>query len=226
MLTAGKTGADITLTATDGHVLGAYLARPEGRARGALVVAQDAFGVGAYIRSVCDGFAADGYAAIAPAIYDRQQRGAVFDHTPGSQDDARRCRGALVWDQVLADVEAARAKVSEWGRVGVVGYCVGGSIAWLAASALPFAAASSYYGKDIVDWLDRPPRCPIILHFGDRDRLIPPADVERIRAAYPAIPTYIYPAGHGFDGTGHGQHAPSAELARERTLALFREHIG
>jgi carboxymethylenebutenolidase len=226
MLTAGKIGADITLTASDGHGLGAYLARPEGRARGALVVAQDAFGVGAYIRSVCDAFAADGYAAIAPAIYDRQQPGAVFDHTPGSQDDARRCRGALVWEQVLADVEAARAKVSEWGKVGVVGYCVGGSIAWLAASALPFATASSYYGKDIVDWLDRPPRCPIILHFGDRDRLIPLTDVERIRAAYPAIPTYIYPAGHGFDGVGPGHHAPSAELARQRTLALFREHIG
>src|SRR5271168_5150492 len=102
MLTASKIGADINLTASDGHVLGAYLARPEGRARGALVVAQDAFGVGTYIRSVCDGFAADGYVAIAPAIYDRQQRDAVFDHAPGAQDDARRLRGALVWDEVLA----------------------------------------------------------------------------------------------------------------------------
>jgi carboxymethylenebutenolidase len=226
MLTASKPGEDIDLTAADGHRLGAYLARPEGRPRGALVVAQDAFGVGAYISSVCDAFAADGYAAIAPAIYDRQQRDAVFDHAPGSQDGARRCRGGLVWDQVLADVDAARAKVSAWGKVGIVGYCVGGSITWLAASALPFAAASSYYGKDIVDWLDRPPRCPIILHFGDHDRLIPLADAERVRAAYPAIPTYIYPAGHGFDGVGQGHHAPSAMLARERTLALFREHIG
>ena len=226
MLTADKIGEEVRLTAADGHVLGAYLARPEGRPRGALVVAQDAFGVGAYIRSVCDAFAADGYAAIAPAIYDRQQRGAVFDQTPDSQAKARRMRAAMVWDQVLADIDAARSKVSEWGKVGVVGYCVGGSIAWLAASTLPFAAASSYYGKDIVDWLDRPPRCPIILHFGDRDRLIPLADVERIRIVYPAIPTYIYPAGHGFDGTGQGHHGPSAELARERTLALFREHIG
>ena len=219
MLTTSRTGADIRLMASDGHVLGAYLALPDGRPRGALVVAQDAYGVGAYIRSVCDGFAADGYAAIAPAIYDRQERDAVLDHTPDSQARARRFRGALAWDHVLADMDAARAKVDEWGRVGVVGYCVGGSIAWLAAS-------SSYYGKDIPDWLDRPPRCPIILHFGDRDRLIPLADIARVRAAYPAIPTYIYAAGHGFDGVGPGHHAPSAKLARERTLALFREHIG
>ena len=108
---------------------------------------------------------------------------------------------------MIADVAAARDRVSDLGRVGVVGFCVGGSIAWLAAARLPFAAASSYYGKDIVNWLDRPPQCPIILHFGDHDRLIPLADVEPIRAAYPDIPTYIYPTGHGFDGVGRGHHA-------------------
>lgn len=226
MLAASTNGADIELKAPDDHTLGAYLALPAGRPRGALVIAQDAFGVGAYIRSVCDAFAADGYASIAPAIYDRQQRNAVFEHTPDSQALARRLRAGLVWTDVLADMSAVAARVSEWGAVGVLGYCVGGSIAWLAASALPVAAASCYYGRDIVDLLDRAPRCPTMLHFGDRDRLIPLADVERIRAACPDIPIHVYPAGHGFDGVGSGHHAASASLARERTLALFRRYIG
>jgi carboxymethylenebutenolidase len=219
-------GEAVSLTAADGHVLEAYVARPEGRPRGALVVAQDAYGVGAYIRSVCDSYAANGYVAIAPAIYDRQQRSAVFDHSPESQARARHLRAGLDWGSVLADVKAARDHVQSAGRVGIVGFCVGGSIVWLAAHALPFAAASAYYGKDIVDWLDRHPTCPTILHFGDRDRLIPMTDIERVRAACPEIPTYIYPAGHGFDSVGPGHHAESAALARERTLALFSTHIG
>jgi carboxymethylenebutenolidase len=224
--TSPQTSEDISLTAADGHVLHAYLARPRGAVRGALVVVQDAFGVGAYIRSVCDSYAADGYAAIAPSIYDRQQRNAVFDHTPELQAMARRCRAGLDWEKVITDIAAARNRVSEHGRVGIVGFCVGGSIAWLAAARLPFAAASSYYGKDVVGWLDQPPQCPTVLHFGDHDRLIPLADIEAIRAAHPDIPTFIYPTGHGFDGVGRGHHPDSAALARSRTLAHFRAHIG
>jgi carboxymethylenebutenolidase len=219
-------GTDIQLRAADGHVFDAYVAAPRHTPRGALVVIQDAFGVGHYIRSVCDSYCADGYMAIAPALYDRQQRGSVFDHSPESHKAAARFRVALNWDHVLADVEAAIAHVSTAGPVGILGFCVGGSVAWLAAASLPVAAAACYYGKDIVGWLDRPPRCPALLHFGESDHLISPNDVEEIKQAYPNLPTYIYAAGHGFDGTGKGHHAESAAIARSRTLEFFRRHIG
>jgi carboxymethylenebutenolidase len=219
-------GADIQLTAADGHVFDAYMALPSQSPRGALVVIQDAFGIGIYIRSVCDAYCADKYITIAPALYDRQQRGAVFDHSPESHKAAARCRAALNWAHVLADVKAAIAHVSTAGPVGILGFCVGGSVAWLTAASLPVAAAACYYGKDIVEWLDRPPRCPAILHFGDSDHLISLSDIETIKRAYPDLPTYLYPAGHGFDGVGKGNHAASAALARSRTLEFFRKHIG
>ena len=221
-----EVGTDIELAAADNHVFDAYMAAPSGAPRGALVVIQDAFGIGSYIRSVCDSYSADGYITVAPALYDRQQRGAVFDHSPESHKVAARCRAALNWEHVLADVNAAIAHVSAAGPVGILGFCVGGSVAWLTAASLPVAAAACYYGKDIVDWLDRRPRCPAILHFGDSDHLISLKDIETIGRAHPNLPTYVYPAGHGFDGVGKGHHAASAVLARSRTLAFFRSHIG
>lgn len=219
-------GDSLQIATGDGHLVDAYLARPSGAARGGLVVIQDAYGLGSYIQSVCDGYAADGYAAIAPALYDRQMRNAVFAHGGETQDRARQLRAGLQWDGVVEDIKAAHAHVAPYGKVGIVGFCVGGSAAWIAAARLPFAAASAYYGRDIVDFLDAPPRCPTILHFGDRDRLIPLSDVERIRARHPGIPTYVYPTGHGFDGPGKSHDAASATTARARSLALFREHLG
>jgi carboxymethylenebutenolidase len=223
-----RMGKNLDITASDGHVLAAYLATPEGKPRGGLVVIQEAFGVTAYVRSVCDAYAKDGYASIAPALYDRQRRDAAFDdaEAPEALAEARRLRAALEWPKVMFDVQAAIDAVRITGRVGIVGYCVGGSVAWLAALSLPVAAASCYYGRDVVDFLDRAPKCPTILHFGAHDHLIAPEDVERIRAAFPDLPNYVYPAGHGFDGAGERHHEPSARLARERTLELFRRHVG
>jgi carboxymethylenebutenolidase len=219
-------GTTITLTAKDGHTLDAYLAVPQQTIRGGLVVIQDAYGLGDYMRSVCDSYAQDGYVAIAPALYDRQARDAVLDHGDSGRDLARRYRAGLSWDQVLLDIQAAYDQVASYGKIGVIGFCVGGSAAWIAAAKLPFAAASAYYGRDIIDFLDSPPNCPTILHFGDHDRLIPLADAERVKASHPAFLAYIYPTGHGFDGPGHSHHEPSANVARERSLALFREYIG
>lgn len=219
-------GDSLQIATGDGHLVDAYLARPSGATRGGLVVIQDAYGLGDYIRGVCDSYAADGYAAIAPALYDRQKRTAVFTHGGESQDEARQLRAGLQWDGVVDDIKAAQAQVASYGKVGIVGFCVGGSAVWIAAARIPFAAASAYYGRDIVDFLDEPPRCPAILHFGDRDRLIPLADVERIRARHPDIPAHIYPTGHGFDGPGKSHDAVSAATARARSLALFREHLG
>jgi carboxymethylenebutenolidase len=211
------------ITASDGHGFSAYFAKPTGRPRGALVVLQEAFGVNAYLRSVCDGFAAEGYACLAPALYDRQERNAAFDsHEPDVLARARKLRAGLVWSDVLRDVSACVERLREFGRVGVAGYCVGGSVAWLAALELDIAAASSYYGRDVVDFLDRAPRCPVILHFGETDHLIPISDVERIRRAMPSLPVYVYPAGHAFD---RERESEPARLARRRTLELFQRHV-
>jgi len=216
----------IEIVAADGHIFSAYVARPRADVRGAIVVIQDAYGVGAYIRSVCDSYADAGYVTIAPSLYDRQQRGAVFSHSEDDKKISHRLRIGLAWSTVLMDVAAAHQQVACVGRVGVLGFCVGGSVSWLAAATQSFAAAAAYYGTDIVDLLDKRPACPIILHFGERDHLISPADVERIRAAYPETPLYRYNAGHGFDGVGAGADPGAAQVARERTLAFFRRYIG
>ncbi len=215
-------GETIEITARDGHRLAGFLSTPAVAPRGGLIVIQTAFGLDDYLRGVCDAFAREGYLTLAPALYDRQRRGAVFEHTPEGGAEAGRMRNAFVWEDVLKDVDAARQRVASAGKVAIVGYCVGGSVVWLAAHSLPFDAAASYYGKDVVDFLDRTPKCPIVLHFGDSDRLIPLADVEKIRTAFPLLPVHVYNAGHGFDGNTPA----AAAIARERTMKLFRDHIG
>ncbi len=215
------------IKASDGHSLDAHLSLPAGDAHGGIVVIQEAFGVNFYVRSVCDSFAAEGYASLAPALYDRQQRGAAFeDRGPASLAAARRLRAGLEWPKVLLDVNAGIDELARFGRVGVVGYCVGGSVAWLAAASLRVSAACCYYGRDIVNFLERRPKCPTLLHFGERDQFIPPEDVARIRTACPEIPAYLYPAGHGFDGVREPGDEQAAKLARQRTLKFFRRHIG
>ena len=208
------------LTAADGHRLDAHFAAPKGKPRGGLVVVQEAFGVTSYIKRVCDFFAGEGYAALAPALYDRQERNAVFENHE-QVEKARKLRAGLVWPDVVKDMAASVERLREYGRVGTVGYCVGGSVAFLAALELNIAAAVAYYGRDIVEWLDRKPRCPVMLHFGERDHLIPMADVEKVRAAYPKD-TYVYSAGHGFDR----EDSDAARLARQRTLEFFERHLG
>lgn len=208
------------LRASDGHEFDVHFALPKGAAKGGLVVIQEAFGVNAYVRGVCERFAAEGYACAAPALYDRQERNAAFDtHGGEALEHARRLRRGLVWEDVMKDVGACVEKLRAHGRVGIVGYCVGGSVAWLAALELDVAAASCYYGRDVVDFLDRAPRCPTELHFGEQDHLIPMADVEKIRRRFPHV--HVYPAGHGFDR----EDSDAARLARKRTLELFERHV-
>jgi carboxymethylenebutenolidase len=212
------------LTAADQHTFDAHLALPKGRPRGGVVVVQEAFGLSAYVRGLCDEFAAEGYAAIAPALYDRQQRGAAWDsHEGEALENARRLRRGLVWADVMKDVDACVERLREFGKVGVVGYCVGGSVAWLAGRELAVSAVVSYYGRDVVDYLDRAPQCPAMLHFGDKDHLIPVADVEKIRKAFPDLPVYRYDAPHGFD---RERASEAAGTARTRTLEFLRRHVG
>ena len=220
-------GETVSLTAEDGHALDAYRAHPAGAARGALVVIQEIFGVNGHIRSVCDGFAADGYETVAPALFDRTGKSLELTYTPEGRERGRAARGALGWDDPLRDVAAAVAAVRGAGAVGVVGYCWGGSVAWLSATRLDVNCAVGYYGGQIIQFKDEVPRCPVMLHFGDRDKSISLDDVAAIRAAQPELPIHVYPGGHGFNcDLRDDYNAESAKLARERTLAYFAEHLG
>jgi carboxymethylenebutenolidase len=219
--------SDFVITANDGHQLDACRADPPGRPRGALVVIQEAFGVNGHIRNVCERFANDGYLTIAPALYDRQRKNATFGYGPDGLEAARALRAGLKWDDVLKDVAAAVKVAAGAGKVGIVGYCVGGSVAWIAAQHLEVSAAVSYYGRDIVAMLDRPPRCPTMIHFAEHDAHIPLSDVEAVRSAFPELPIYVWPGEHGFDCDARKSFEPtSAQHARARTLALFRKFVG
>ncbi len=218
----------IEIEAADGHRLSAYRAVPAGPRRGGVVVIQEVFGVNAHIRRVCEGFAAAGYEALAPAVFDRIARGVELDYDEAGIARGRELVAELGWDAPLMDAEAARRTLALSGRVGVVGYCWGGSVTYLAACRLSFAAAAVYYGRHIVDLLDQRPACPTIMHFGAADPLIPLANVEAIRSANPQVPIFVYDgAGHGFNCDARADYrADAAALARDRTLALFAEHVG
>ncbi|HEV8307596.1 MAG TPA: dienelactone hydrolase family protein [Methylomirabilota bacterium] len=222
-------GEMITLTAEDGHRLAAYRAAPPGASRGGLVVVQEIFGVNSHIKRTCDGFAADGYVALAPALFDRVERDYATGYTQADVDRGRAVRGKLSLDQAVMDVRAAVRELARSGSgVGVVGYCFGGTIAWLAATRIDgVAAAVGYYGGGIADAASEQPRCPVMLHFGETDASIPREHWEKVRAQHPGVPVHVYPAGHGFNCDERGSyHAESARLARERTLAFFRQHVG
>jgi carboxymethylenebutenolidase len=219
----------IEIKASDGHVLRAYHAEPAGDVRrGGIVVIQEIFGVNPHIRAVCDGFAADGFEVLAPALFDRIQRGIEFGYDEAAIARGRELAAEVGWYLSLLDVDAARARLAQAGRVGVVGYCWGGSVCFLAACQLPVHAASVYYGRHIVDLLGQRPRCPTIMHFGTADPLIPLDAIERVKMAFPEIPIYLYDgAGHGFNCDHRSDfHAEAAALARDRTLALFAQHLG
>jgi carboxymethylenebutenolidase len=221
-------GEKLTLNAEDGHKLAAYRATPAGTPRGGLVIVQEIFGVNAHIRRVCDGFAADGYVALAPALFDRVQPGYETGYGQEDIERGRNVRQKLGWDPMVTDTRAAVEALEKTGlKVGVVGYCMGGSMAWLAATRIPgVGAAVGYYGGAVAEFADESPRCPVLLHFGETDASIPRGHWDRIREAQPTIPMHIYPAGHGFNCDARGSyHEPSARLARERTLEFLRRHM-
>ena len=216
----------IKLSAADGHSLDALTALPAGQPRGGLVVIHDFMSFTPYLESVCAAYAAEGYAVAAPALYDRQAPGARFDRDPAAQQQAASLRKGLQWDEVMLDVDAARVHLQAHGKCGIVGFCMGGSVVWLAASKPGFDAAISYYGKDVPDWLDKKPLCPVILHFGENDALIPLDGVRATAAACPDVPVYTYAAGHAFDNPATGASADIVSLARKRSLDLLRQWIG
>jgi carboxymethylenebutenolidase len=221
-------GTMIELTAADGHKLDAYRAEPAGKPRGAIVVIQEIFGVNNHIKSVADGYAADGYLAIAPSLFDRVQKKVELGYTPEDIARGREIRGKVSNDMAMKDTEAAVKAVASAGKAGIVGYCWGGLIAWLAAAKIPgLSAAAPYYGGGILDNADLQLRVPVMGHFGDKDAHIPVEGVKKLAEKHPKHQIFIYEADHGFNCDERGSYnAPAAGQARERTLEFFRKHVG
>ncbi|WP_316226033.1 dienelactone hydrolase family protein [Bradyrhizobium sp. SZCCHNS3052] len=221
-------GQDIKLTASDGFQLGAYRADPTGTAKGALVVIQEIFGVNHHIRNVCDRLAAAGYVAIAPAIFDRVEPGFTSGYSPDEIAVARKFVANPDWAAFLRDTQAAIDGVKNVGPVGIIGFCLGGSIAYAAATKLSgLRAAVGYYGGAVARFADDKPTVPTQLHFGEKDAGIPLRDVEAIKAKRPDVEIFVYPgAQHGFGCDERASYdQPSADLAWTRRLAFFAQHL-
>ena len=217
----------IELKTADGATIGAYRAMPNAAPKGGVVVVQEIFGVNHHIRAVADRFAANGYVALAPAIFDRAERGVelAYDAAGGARGIA--LAKAIPQDQHLLSVEAAIAALDGTGPLAVVGYCLGGTLAFAAATRSPrLSAAVAYYGGGIAGMTGANLLCPVEMHFGEKDDHIPPHDVAKVKAAYPELPIFTYPAGHGFNCDERGSYdEASAELAWTRTLSFLEREI-
>ena len=221
-------GQFIDLDAKDGFRFPAYVAEPAGQPKGAIVVLQEIFGVNSHIRSVADGYAAEGYLAVAPATFHRVKPGVELGYTGDDMQAGMALKTAveaLPAPGVLQDVQAAVEYAAKAGKVGVVGYCWGGLLTWRAAAMVSgLTAAAPYYGGGMTTSEEsaRQPRVPVLAHFGERDHWIPVDTVEAFKAAHPEVEVHVYAADHGFNCDQRGSYeAESAKLAKERTLAFF-----
>ena len=222
-------GTKIKLTAADGHKFDAYVAESGSPARGVIVLIQEIFGVNSHIRSVADDYSDQGFHVIAPALFDRVQPNLELAYNPTDTAQGMKAARQIGMDAALLDVAAsihhARAQWREL-KIGVLGFCFGGSLAWLAATRLDPAAAVCYYGGQIAANATETPRCPVMMHFGAKDPHIGPAEIEKIKAAHPDLPLFLYDAGHGFNCDQRKDYEPkSASLARQRTLEFFSNHL-
>jgi carboxymethylenebutenolidase len=222
-------GTQIEITSSDGFKLGAYRADPAGKPKGAVIVVQEIFGVNNHIRAVADGYAADGYLAIAPQFFDRSQKNVDLGYGPADIEAGRGHSMKLDWANTMKDTQAACDLAKAAGKVAVVGYCWGGTTAWLAASQVNGVACTiAYYGGGIGQNIDKAPKAPVMCHWGEKDHAIPLETVKKVEAQYPAIPSFVYMgAGHGFNCNERGSwNADSAKTARERTLDFIKKHVG
>lgn len=225
-------GHFVDLKAADGFVFPAYVAKPSGQPKGGVVVLQEIFGVNAHIREVADGYADQGYLAVAPSTFHRLKAGVELGYGPDDMTQGRDLKAAveaLPEPGVMQDIQAAIDHAALAGKVGVVGYCWGGLLTWRSACLLKqVSAAAPYYGGGITTEAEvaRHPKCPVLAHFGDQDHWIPLEGVEAFRRAHPEVQVHVYQANHGFNCDHRSAYdARSAALARERTLAFFAEHL-
>ncbi len=223
-------GEKIRLTAEDGFEFTAYRAAPEGSPRGGVVVIQEVWGVNSWVRSVADRFARHGYLAVAPGMFDRLDFGYESeDYGPGQREIIAGLMQKFDHETALLDVAATVAAAAEGGKVGITGYCFGGRVSWRAAHhGLGLSAASGYYGGGVLSYLDLAPTVPLEMHFGDQDKGIPLEQIEALKAKHPAVPIYVYAAGHGFCNSDRPESfdADACTKASARTLAFFRAHLG
>jgi len=223
-------GQMIELKGADGFHFGAYHAEAQGKRKAGLVLIQEIFGVTDHIKEQADRFAKVGYEVIAPAIYDRIERGFQTGYSEAGIKRALEVRDAHKLDDGVGDVGACRAALAPKGKVFIAGYCFGGSMTWICAARLPgFAAGSAYYGRLIPDHLDELPKCPVICHFGEHDSGIPMELVHKVQAVtekHPDLETYVYPAGHGFQSDRRRDYDEASDkLAWQRTMDLFDANL-
>jgi carboxymethylenebutenolidase len=222
-------GTMIKMKMSDGAEIGVYHVEPTGKRRGGLVLIQEIFGLTEHIKECCDRFAAEGYEVLGPAVYDREAPGFEASYSPEDiQKAIKIARGEHPFDLSVKDSQTCIDALKDKGPVYITGYCYGGSVTWAAACQCSgLAAASGYYGGNIVQMIDQQPKCPTILHFGKHDHGIPMEAVDKIKAAHPEVAVYVYDAGHGFNSDRRTDYNPeAAKLAMQRTLELFRGNGG
>ncbi len=221
-------GKMVQLTASDGHSFGAYRAEPPGKPKGGLIVVMEIFGVNSHIRKVTDEYAAAGPLGMAPAMFDRVQRDLDVGYTPQDIEIARALMQKMNFADAMKDVEAAMQHIASAGKISIVGFCWGGSVAWKAACNVGgLACAVPYYGGAIPSMIAEQPKCPVMCHWGETDQSIPLEKAKEVAAAHKNQTHYFYPAGHGFNCNERGSyHAESAKLARTRTLDFLVKHAG
>ena len=222
-----------SLTAADGFQSSAYVSDPSGKAKGAIVVLQEIFGVNSHIRAVADGYAAAGYLAVAPSTFDRVERNVELGYSPEDIAAGARLKAAveaLPAPGVLQDIQAAVDHAARAGKVGIVGYCWGGLLVWRAAEKVRgLAAAVAYYGGGMTVGSEpaRKPAAPTMAHFGDQDAHISVESVKAFEAAHPEVEVHLYAAPHGFNCDQRGSwNAGAAATALERSLFHFGKHVG
>ena len=222
-------GKFIELTASDGHKLAAYVAEPSGKARGGVVVIPEIFGVNSHIKATTDGYAADGYRAVSPAMFDRVQRDYDTGYSAPEIEAGRAIMQKMDWAKSMLDVQAAITEAAKAGKVGIVGYCYGGTVTWVAAArAGGLTCAAPYYGGGMHGFIGEKPKVPTMCHFGELDQSPTLAQAKEIAAKHPEITAHFYAgAGHGFNCDQRGSwNAEAAKLARSRTVEFFRKHLG
>jgi carboxymethylenebutenolidase len=221
-------GKMIELTAADGHKFSAYRAEPAGKPRGALIVIMEIFGVNSHIRAVTDDYAKEGYLAIAPALFDRVHRGLDIGYTPADIEVGRSAMQKMKLDDAIKDVAAALNDVKSAGKVGIVGYCWGGTVSWKSASSVDgLSCAICYYGGGIPGLIGEKPKVPVMFHWGETDQSIPLEKAREVAAAHKDQQHFFYPAGHGFNCDQRGSYnAEASKLAKSRSLEFLRKHVG
>jgi carboxymethylenebutenolidase len=220
-------GEIINATASDGHEFDIYLAQSKGSPRGGIVLIQEIFGVNNHIKNVAEKFSSHGYLVGAPSLFDRVQSDIQLGYSAEDVIRGRELKDNLGNEKPLTDIIATLNIVRSAGRVAIVGYCWGGTLAWLSACHVDgFNAAISYYGGGIGQLLSIQPKCPSIFHFGEQDHAIPVAEINSLRQAHPECPIYLYPAGHGFNCDQRDSfHSTSSAIAFERTIQHLDKYI-